>query len=87
MSGMTRKLNDFFQRKVNESAFLKDKNKDFKIHSNEEHVINQTCVTYLCILGESSSKVTLDSQPFHQACSLQFPKKKCGNRERLCQAN
>ena len=70
---------------------MNDEDADFQIHSNEEqtnhHAIDQTCVTLSCIPGESSSKVTLDSQPFHPASSFQFPKKKCGNRERQCQAN
>ena len=52
MSAMSRKLNDFFQRKVSETTFLNDEDGDFQIHSNEEktnrHVIDQTCVTYLC---------------------------------------
>ena len=65
MSGMSRKVTDFFQRKVSEATFLNDKNGDFQIHSNEEqtnrHVIDQTCVTYSCIPEESRSKVTLDS--------------------------
>ena len=38
-------------------------------------------------LRESSSKVTLDSQSFHPASSFQFPKNKCGDWERPCQAN
>ena len=91
MGRMNRKVTDFFQRKVSETAFRNDEDKDFKIHSNEEqtnrYAIYQTCVTYRCLPGESSSKVTLDSQPFHPASSFQFPKKKCGNRERPCHAN
>ena len=31
--------------------------------------------------------MTLDSQPFYPVSTFQFPKKKCGNRERPCQAN
>ena len=85
------KTNWFFQRKVSETTFLNDEDVDFQIHSNEEqtnhNAIDQTCVTLSCIPGESSSKVTLDSQPFHPASSFQFPKKKCGNWERPCQAN
>ena len=81
----------FFQQKVSETTSLNNEDGDFQIHSNEEetnrHAIDQTCVTYSCIPGESSSKVTLDSQPFHSASSFQFPKKKFGNQERPCQAN
>ena len=57
MSGMSRKLTDFFQRKVSETKFLNDKDEYFQIHSNEEQTnrqsIDQTCVTYSCIPGES----------------------------------
>ena len=91
MSGISRKVTDFFQRKVSETTFLNDEDRDFQIHSNEEqtnyHAIDQTCPTSSCIPGESRSKVILESQPFHPASSFQFPKKKCGNRERPCQAN
>ena len=69
MSGMSRKVTDFFQQKVSETTLLNDEDRDFQIHSNEEqtnrHVIDQTCVISTCIPGGSSSKVTLDSQPFH----------------------
>ena len=85
------KTNWFFLRKVSETTFLNDENADFQIHSNEEqtnrHVIGQTYVDPPCIPGESSSKVTPDSQPFHPVSSFQFPKKKCGNREPPCQTN
>ena len=68
--------------------FLTVEDTDFQIHSNEgQTAIHQTCVTPSCIPRESSSKVTLDSQPFHPASSFQFPKKKCGNREWPCYAN
>ena len=81
----------FFQLKVSETTFLNDKGRDFQIHSNEDqthcHAIDQTFVTFSCVTGESSSKVTLNSQPFYQASSFQFPKKKCGNRERPYQGN
>ena len=82
MSEMRRKVTEFFQRKVSETTFLNNEDRDFQIHSNEEqtnrHAIDQTCVTSSCIVpGESSSKVTLDSQLFHPASSFQFAKKKC----------
>ena len=90
MSGMSRKLTDFFQRKVTETMFLNDEYGDFQIHSNEEqtnrHAIDQTCVTYSRVLGEACSKVTVDSKPFHLASSFPFPKKMCGKRERSYQA-
>ena len=79
MSEMNRKVTAFFQGNVSETKFLNDEDRDFQIHSNEEktnrHAIDQTCVTSSCLPGESSSKVTLDSQPFHPASSFQFPKK------------
>ena len=57
MSGMSRKVTNFFQRKVSETTFLKDEDRDFQIHSDEEqtnrHAIDQTCVTSTCIPGES----------------------------------
>ena len=88
---MSRKVADFFQRKVSETTFLNDDDRDFQIHSNQEqtnrHAVDQTCVTSSCIPGESSSKVTLDSQSFYPASSFQFPKKKCGHRQTPCQAN
>ena len=36
MSGMSRKVTDFFQQKVGETTFLNDEDRDFQIHSNEE---------------------------------------------------
>ena len=82
MSGMSRKVTDFFQRKVSETMLFNDQDGDFQVHSNEEqtnhHAIDQTYVTYSCIPKECSSKVTLDSQPFHPAASLQF------NKEEVC---
>ena len=81
MSGMSKKLSDFFQRKVSETTFLISEDGDFQIHLSEEQTnrysIDQTCVTHSRIPGEPSSKVTLDSQPFHRASSFQFTKKKC----------
>ena len=83
MSGMSRKVTDFFQRKVSETAFVNNEDRDFQIQSNKkqtnDHAIDQTCVTSSCIAGESSSKVTLDSQPFLSASSFTFLKKKSGN--------
>ena len=83
MSGMSRKVTDFFQRKVSETTFLNEEDRAFQIQSNKEqtndHDIDQTCVTSSYIPGESSSKVTLDSQPFLSASSFTFLKKKSGN--------
>ena len=36
MSRMSRKVSDFFQRKIGETMFLHDEDQDFQIHSNEE---------------------------------------------------
>ena len=53
MSGINRKVTDFFQRKVSETTFLNDKNGGFQIYSNEEqtnrHAIDQTTDTSSCI--------------------------------------
>ena len=91
MNGMSRKVTNFFQRKVSKTTFLNNEDGDFQIHLNEEqttrHATDQTCVTYSCIPGWSSSKVTPNSRSFHPASSFQFPKKKCCNRERPCEAN
>ena len=90
LNGMSRRLTDIFQRKVNKTTFLNNDGGDFQIHSDEEqtnrHSIDKTYITYSCIPGEFSSKVTLNSQLFHAASSFQFPKKKSGNKERPCQA-
>ena len=85
------KVTVFFQQNVSKTTFLNDDDGNFQIHSNEKqtnrHAIDQTCVTYSWIPEEPSSKVTLDSQPFHPASSFQFPKNKCCNQEMPCQAD
>ena len=81
-------ITDFFQQNVSKTTFLNDEDGDFQIHSNEEqinrHAIDKTCVTYSYTPGESSSKVTFNSQPLHSASTFQFLKKKCGKREEPC---
>ena len=49
------------------------------------HAVDQTCITYLCIPGESSSK-THSHFILHLAFNFQG-RSMVGNRERLCQAN
>ena len=65
---------DTFQQNLTETTFLNDEDGDFQIHSNEEqtnsHAIDQTFVTYSCMPGESSIKVTLDSYLFHPASTI-----------------
>ena len=76
----------FFKEKINETTFLNDKDGDLQILSSKEqtnhHALDQTCITFVIIPRDSSSKVTLDLQPFHLTSSFQFPKKKCGNQKR-----
>ena len=88
---LSKKVTNFFQQNVSKTTLLNDEDENVQIHSNgkqsNHHAIDQTCVTYSSILGESSTKMTLDSQPFHSASSFQFPKDKCCNQEMLCQAN
>ena len=78
MSEMSVKVTDFFRQQFSETTFLNEEDGDFQINSNEEktypYTIDQTCVTYSCIRGESSSNVSLDSQTFHSTSSFQFPK-------------
>ena len=76
--------------KVGKTTFLYDQEILRFIQMKNKHAMachNQTCVAYSCIPKDSSSKVTLDSRPFYPGPSFQFSKKKCGNRERPCQAN
>ena len=62
LNGISRRLTDIFHRKVNKTTFLNNDDGDFQIHSDEEqtsrHSIDQTYITYSCIPGEFSSKVT-----------------------------
>ena len=56
MSRMSRKVTDFFRRKVSETTFSNDEDIDFQVHSNEDqtnrHAIDQTCIPSSCIPGE-----------------------------------
>ena len=83
---VNREITDFFQQNVSKTTFLNDEDGDFRIHSNEEQINRhaKTCVTYSYIPGESSSKVTFNSQPLHPVSTFQFLKKKCGKREKPC---
>ena len=85
MSGMSRKLiaNSFNEQLAEQRSWM-TRMKIFRFIQIKKklancHAINQTCITYSCIPGESNSKVALDSHPFHPASSFQFPRKKYGS--------
>ena len=57
MSGMSRKLTDFFQRKVSQTSFLNDEDRDFQIHSNEEKTNRHAIDSSKCYLFKHTWRV------------------------------